>query len=401
MASLPADATYRSCVAALPATFVGTLSALVPLVNAMSTALERDAQKLSLELPPWRSRSALLSKWLPTRFTDRIFTPPSVQLHPLLRSLQCTVDAASQKLIHTSSCSRTTSARSSVCREGEADVRTTGREADQEVTGMLRQPCARPTCSRLLSRCDTSSGGSEAGAAAACGPSPPGVHGGRGLGADSSPLPWLDREDGAAAHVVVLGFSVPSCSPGGLGLAGSVPAPIAAEQQPGLRKETSEQQRQRACLQLRSASMCLGQRAGGDTGSWLTACGLRAQSAVAARCADEWQQHSVAAGPPPECPQASPVVGPKPPRSALSLQLQALKRRHVGLQQQAVPPNKAQHLPQQPQHAGGGQRRADMTGAKLLQRAAQRALQQQQERQKGLLLPAGPQQHQAPLTLRG
>ncbi len=417
VAGLPADAAYIACVAALPATFVGTLGALVPLVHVMSAALEREAQQLSLELPPWRSRPALLSKWLPTRFTDCIYTPPSVQLHPLLRSLQCTVDTASQKLTHTSSCSRNTSARSSVCgglkdcREGKAGERTADREAnDQEVAGLLRPPCARPTCSRLLSRCDTGSGESEMGTMAACGTSPPAAHGGRGLGADSSPLPWLALEDRATAHAVVLGFSVPSCSPGGLGPTVNAPdqRPIASELQPGRRKERAEQQQQQhqqLCPQLRSASMCLGQRCGEDTGGWLAGCGLWAQSAVAARSADEWQKRNAAVGPPPECSQASPVVVPVPPRSALSLQLQEIKRRHLGLQQQAVLPIKPQHLQQQQQqqqeqqHAGGGQRRADLAAVKLLQRAAQRALQQRQEKHKGLLLPQCLQRHEA-LTLR-
>jgi hypothetical protein len=66
----------------------GVLNALCCILMC---TLQQEAAKLGVELPPWRSRSAMLTKWLPPRYSDTVFAPPPPppvrgrQLHPLLR----------------------------------------------------------------------------------------------------------------------------------------------------------------------------------------------------------------------------------------------------------------------------------------------------------------------------
>lgn len=87
--SMPASSVYAQTVANnVPQFFVGTIGTINALVCLLQSTLAEEAQALGLELPPWRSRSALLSKWLPRRFTDSVFMPPALEanLHPLLKS---------------------------------------------------------------------------------------------------------------------------------------------------------------------------------------------------------------------------------------------------------------------------------------------------------------------------
>ncbi|KAG2429908.1 hypothetical protein HXX76_010688 [Chlamydomonas incerta] len=87
--SMPTSSVYAQTVANnVPQFFVGTIGTVNALVCLLQSTLAEEAQALGLELPPWRSRSALLSKWLPRRFTDSVFMPPALEanLHPLLKS---------------------------------------------------------------------------------------------------------------------------------------------------------------------------------------------------------------------------------------------------------------------------------------------------------------------------
>ncbi|GIL63070.1 hypothetical protein Vafri_17037 [Volvox africanus] len=76
--------SYAACVAALPQLFVGTMASITAIVSLMSNALEREAYLKTHDLPPWRSRRALFANWLPERFTDDVYPPPSAALHPVL-----------------------------------------------------------------------------------------------------------------------------------------------------------------------------------------------------------------------------------------------------------------------------------------------------------------------------
>ncbi|KAG2437140.1 hypothetical protein HYH02_011396 [Chlamydomonas schloesseri] len=87
--AMPGHSVYAQTVANnVPQFFVGTIGTVNALVCLLQSTLAEEAQALGLELPPWRSRAALLSKWLPRRFTDSIFMPPTLEanLHPLLKS---------------------------------------------------------------------------------------------------------------------------------------------------------------------------------------------------------------------------------------------------------------------------------------------------------------------------
>ncbi|PNW78296.1 hypothetical protein CHLRE_09g403150v5 [Chlamydomonas reinhardtii] len=81
---LPPNTTYGACVAALPKLFVGTLATIASLVNLVSSALQKEAAARGHDLPPWRSPRALMTNWLPARFTDSVHAPPACGLHPVL-----------------------------------------------------------------------------------------------------------------------------------------------------------------------------------------------------------------------------------------------------------------------------------------------------------------------------
>ncbi|PNH06987.1 hypothetical protein TSOC_006604 [Tetrabaena socialis] len=85
VAGLAPTTQYAAAVAALPSTFVGTIGTIHALTVLLSHTLAEEARALGLELPPWRSRQALLSKWLPRRFADEVHTSRA-GLHPALRS---------------------------------------------------------------------------------------------------------------------------------------------------------------------------------------------------------------------------------------------------------------------------------------------------------------------------
>ncbi|EFJ47147.1 hypothetical protein VOLCADRAFT_92299 [Volvox carteri f. nagariensis] len=87
VAGMPQNSAYCAAVANLPVCFVGTIGTVNALVCLLTGTLLQEASVLGIDLPPWRSKQALLSKWLPRRFSDSVFTPPSLgNLHPALRS---------------------------------------------------------------------------------------------------------------------------------------------------------------------------------------------------------------------------------------------------------------------------------------------------------------------------
>jgi hypothetical protein len=55
--------TYAAILATLPATFVGSHAKLRSLVGLMAQAMATACRQQAMPLPPWRSRSALLSRW--------------------------------------------------------------------------------------------------------------------------------------------------------------------------------------------------------------------------------------------------------------------------------------------------------------------------------------------------
>lgn len=61
---------YQQQLARLPSVFVGGRSALLKVVSVMAVAAAEMYLETRTEPPPWRSRSALLSKWLPARAFD-------------------------------------------------------------------------------------------------------------------------------------------------------------------------------------------------------------------------------------------------------------------------------------------------------------------------------------------
>ncbi|GIL84878.1 hypothetical protein Vretimale_9703 [Volvox reticuliferus] len=87
VAAMPLTSSYCVAVSNLPECFVGTIGTVNALVCLLTGTLFQESTALGIELPPWRSKQALVSKWLPRRFADTVFTPPSfVSLHPALRS---------------------------------------------------------------------------------------------------------------------------------------------------------------------------------------------------------------------------------------------------------------------------------------------------------------------------
>ncbi|GIL53548.1 hypothetical protein Vafri_9121 [Volvox africanus] len=87
VAAMPQTSSYCAAVSKLPECFVGTIGTVNALVCLLTGTLLQESTTVGLELPPWRSKQALISKWLPRRFSDTVFTPPSfVSLHPALRS---------------------------------------------------------------------------------------------------------------------------------------------------------------------------------------------------------------------------------------------------------------------------------------------------------------------------
>lgn len=76
--------TYSSCVAALPQLMIATMPSITAIIKMMANVMEREASVKGHDLPPWRRRRALYSNWLPERFTDDVYAPPSAALHPVL-----------------------------------------------------------------------------------------------------------------------------------------------------------------------------------------------------------------------------------------------------------------------------------------------------------------------------
>ncbi|GLI67126.1 hypothetical protein VaNZ11_011335 [Volvox africanus] len=87
VAAMPQTSNYCAAVSKLPECFVGTIGTVNALVCLLTGTLLQESTTVGVELPPWRSKQALIGKWLPRRFADTVFTPPSfVSLHPALRS---------------------------------------------------------------------------------------------------------------------------------------------------------------------------------------------------------------------------------------------------------------------------------------------------------------------------
>ncbi|PNH08513.1 hypothetical protein TSOC_004915 [Tetrabaena socialis] len=90
IAALPAASQHATAVSALPKVFVGTINTVHRLTALLSSALAEEVRALGLELPPWRSRQALISNWLPRKFKDAVHSPrvaaaaAAGQLHPAL-----------------------------------------------------------------------------------------------------------------------------------------------------------------------------------------------------------------------------------------------------------------------------------------------------------------------------
>ncbi|GLC60346.1 hypothetical protein PLESTB_001602300 [Pleodorina starrii] len=103
VAGMPSNSAYSTAVENLPECFVGTIGTVNALVCLLTGTLVQESAALGIELPPWRSKQALLSKWLPRRFADSVFVPPSfVSLHPALRSSVHGAAAATTSTLSTS-----------------------------------------------------------------------------------------------------------------------------------------------------------------------------------------------------------------------------------------------------------------------------------------------------------
>ncbi len=61
---------YDSFLAALPSVFVGTLGVLQPMITTASAAMAHTYRTLGISIPPWRSASALMTKFQPVHFID-------------------------------------------------------------------------------------------------------------------------------------------------------------------------------------------------------------------------------------------------------------------------------------------------------------------------------------------
>ncbi|KAG2428426.1 hypothetical protein HXX76_011546 [Chlamydomonas incerta] len=108
---LPPNTTYGACVAALPKLFVGTLATITSLVNLVSSALQKEAAARGHDLPPWRSPRALMTNWLPARFSDSVHAPPSCGLHPVLLNFAHGGGQQSAAAAPASTCGSSASAR--------------------------------------------------------------------------------------------------------------------------------------------------------------------------------------------------------------------------------------------------------------------------------------------------
>eukprot|EP00798_Chlamydomonas_sp_ICE-L_P006785 gene6785-30748_t len=68
------DPIHNAFLRALPSIFVGTELKLRPLVKLAAEQCLAGLDRLRLARPPWRSVSALMSKWLPEKYTDEKYT---------------------------------------------------------------------------------------------------------------------------------------------------------------------------------------------------------------------------------------------------------------------------------------------------------------------------------------
>lgn len=91
-----ATPAYRAFLSnSVPEVFVGRCSDLDLLLGAISAAIASTCAHMGVPVPPWRSSSALRSKWVPPRFEDRPITADEVhEAGPQLRRIALAVAAS-------------------------------------------------------------------------------------------------------------------------------------------------------------------------------------------------------------------------------------------------------------------------------------------------------------------
>lgn len=65
---------YLQVLDEVPQEYVGTAARLIPVVQAVCGAMIASFDAKGLTLPPWRRTQSMLSKWLPSKASDRAFT---------------------------------------------------------------------------------------------------------------------------------------------------------------------------------------------------------------------------------------------------------------------------------------------------------------------------------------
>ncbi|KAG1663369.1 hypothetical protein FOA52_007106 [Chlamydomonas sp. UWO 241] len=99
-----ASAEYADLLSILPQEFVGPLPALVSLVTVLCSEMASSFAALGLPLPPWRKKSAMLSKWQPSKWTDWPVVAP-VCAAPATTGAAAAASASLRHLHHSSSSS--------------------------------------------------------------------------------------------------------------------------------------------------------------------------------------------------------------------------------------------------------------------------------------------------------
>lgn len=61
---------YDSFLQAIPPVFIGTMGVLQPIVTTACAAMASTYRTLGISVPPWRSASALMTKFQPVNFVD-------------------------------------------------------------------------------------------------------------------------------------------------------------------------------------------------------------------------------------------------------------------------------------------------------------------------------------------
>jgi uncharacterized protein (TIGR01615 family) len=64
------SARYSAVLEALPLVFIGTLSKVQPLVEALCSEMSLAFKAAGIVMPPWRSLRSMMTKWLPRRSLD-------------------------------------------------------------------------------------------------------------------------------------------------------------------------------------------------------------------------------------------------------------------------------------------------------------------------------------------